>query len=395
MHARARKTFNLFFLTTPIQFFVFVDGIISKKFRIEKMLSSSLSRSCNSLLYRSRYNTQRFFSSSSPAISTCPFTGKKSEEEPEKIVTELKKIRSLPLFGSLFFTSYTGIPNTIDKPYDFWPELNKRFGTFYTMGFPIVDNPRDIFQTVYVTSDPKEFTKIIRTGGSYPFGMAELSWATKAWCLHIGLEGLDSLVGTGSRWKKIRTFFQRDLLHPVAADRYVPGFLKAAKLASAGAPHMKDDMMKFFERTAFDMINTLMLGSITNCANPLVESKKEDEVFVAAAGTALGESTKLMRTLSDKFLYRKFGYITPELQTVFDSFSTCWQISQRKVDEFLKRKEKNQLNELEEFSYFNNALSRLEKEKAITLDEVKQTAFSGLVAGEFIKLIMDALPFQT
>jgi hypothetical protein len=69
--------------------------------------------------------------------STIPANGATidaSEAPSTRTVPQLKQVKSLPFVGSVL-PFYSDVPSTIEQPYEFWPEMRRRHGDFYSMGY--------------------------------------------------------------------------------------------------------------------------------------------------------------------------------------------------------------------------------------------------------------------
>jgi hypothetical protein len=143
-------------------------------------------------------------------------------------VIELKRIPSLPFIGSLVH-QYSGIPKMDTKTtFDFWPELRRRYGDFYSIGIPGLGAGRH--GTLHIVQDPVEMMKVLRSEGKFPTSVVELQHSLVRKFTADG----NSLLGIfqrGPAWKRIRTFLQKDMLSPQSANRYIPGIVKAAEHA--------------------------------------------------------------------------------------------------------------------------------------------------------------------
>ncbi|KAL9179789.1 hypothetical protein ACHAXT_007759 [Thalassiosira profunda] len=196
----------------------------------------------------------------------CPITGGASSEGGGAPTT-LKIVPTLPFLGS-FVPQYSNVP-AFDptKFYDYYPEMRRRHGDFYRMGFPGTGKGRD--GIMYVVTDPNEMQKVIRQESRkapYPRGIVETEWPLLHWIqsnnsvLAVGTNDTDDkmgFAGRGKTWKRLRTFLQTDLLSPQAAAGYVPIMVEAAKLASKGAPASVDDLNAYTNRCSFDMFYSL------------------------------------------------------------------------------------------------------------------------------------------
>ena len=120
----------------------------------------------------------------------------------------------------------------------------------------------------------------------------------------------EGLHGRGEEWKRIRTFFQTDLLHPDSARGYVPGIVHAAELASKGAQAAallqssgKEEraLNAYLNRCSFDMFSSAMLGIYTETTDTTTATDPENIRFADGAAQGLGKAiqkTSKLQTLS-------------------------------------------------------------------------------------------------
>ena len=318
------------------------------------------------------------------AAAGCPVhADKTAAAKPKAAHPKLVEVPSLPGVGSLV-RAYSGIP-PLDKPYEFWPQMRKQFGDFYTMGMPGLGSDDCIKSTVYVVQDPKEMMKVLRSEGAYPSGMAQGSWGIFKWEKDAGFEIVDhddmGFAGQGENWKRIRTFMQTDLLHPTAARGYTSGIIEAAELASKGAPASASDLNSFFERCAFDMFSTVMFGDLMEVADPNTPTDPEDVEFVRAAKVGLGTGVKVSRSLKDALIVKTLGLETEQYKLMKDNLDICWKIGSGKIQRFMEKREKGELNEREKNSYLYRALERYDTGKSgVSLKEALEMSWGGIFA---------------
>lgn len=317
------------------------------------------------------------------AAAGCPVHAGKSAAAPEVSHPKLVEVPSLPGVGSLV-RAYSGIP-PLDKPYEFWPQMRKQFGDFYTMGMPGLGSDDCIKSTVYVVQDPKEMMKVLRSEGAHPSGMAQGSWGIFKWEKDAGFETVShddmGFAGQGENWKRIRTFMQTDLLHPTAARGYTSGIIEAAELASKGAPASASDLNSFFERCAFDMFSTVMFGDLMEVADPNTPTDPQDVEFVRAAKVGLGTGVKLSRSLKDALIVKTLGLETEQYKLMKDNLDICWKIGSGKIQRFMDKREKGELNEREKNSYLYRALERYDTGKSgVSLKEALEMSWGGIFA---------------
>jgi len=158
---------------------------------------------------------------------------------PDSNAPELVKVPTLPLLGSLY-TRYSGTPkHSTNNVHQFWPEMRRRFGDFYSFG--MFGLGVGWHGTLHVIQDPNEMAKLLRKEGQYPAGTAEYAWPAVRYFDSRNISA-GSLIKNGAEWKRIRNFVQTDLLSPASAQRYLPAALEAAESISRGAPYFSNRM---------------------------------------------------------------------------------------------------------------------------------------------------------
>ena len=324
-------------------------------------------------------STTRFQSDAKAAsAASCPFTGSQSTVIDSPF-PKLKHVPSYPYIGSVV-PAFSGIPNTmITDAHSFWPEMRNRYGDFYTIGIPGTGSRKDSKGTLHVISDPREMTKVVRAGGSYPSGMAQGLWVNNKWTNSRGMK-TGALFQQGEEWKRIRNFMQTDLLHPESAKSYIPGMIEAARLASRAAPTCKDNLNTYFNHCAFDLFAAIMFGELTKAADPNAKSNPENILFAKSVVDGLSNAISIIMDPLEGIAGNALGLTTKKQQYTFDKFDKALEIGRRKVSDFTERKERGELNENEQNSYLFKAIDRQKEDDSITLEEAQELAFIGLFA---------------
>lgn len=150
----------------------------------------------------------------------CPFSGQKINNsdgnvEGSEAATAKHpiyvKVPSLPYLGSVGATTYSGMtPLEFSKLFEFLPDMRRRFGDFYSFGFPGMGSRNDSHGTLYVTHDPNEMLKVVRDQGPLPEGLITGQWGLIKWYKDNGFEIVEEengLFGQGVHWKRLRNFF--------------------------------------------------------------------------------------------------------------------------------------------------------------------------------------------
>jgi cytochrome P450 len=241
----------------------------------------------------------------------------------------------------------------------------------------------------FVLTDPNEFMKVLRVEGSHPSGGANLNWPLIEYYKkqitkkeedemddnevvgspEIGL----GLFSTGEQWQKPRRFLQTDLLHPKAAKSYVPGIIKAAQLASNGAPKFANNIKDYTTYCSFDMFSSVMFGEFPAMASGDDRHyNEESDMFCKSVIDGFELIAPMLLSPLEK-MQNQMGIETNTFRTFSENFTVARSIAQKKLIRFQERKssEDGLVNEFEEFSYASRALDRFEEQK--TDDETKFT----------------------
>jgi hypothetical protein len=245
------------------------------------------------------------------------------------------------------------------KSYDYWPELSRLYGTFYTMGIPGIG--AGINQTVYIVQDPQEMMKVLKAEGKYPSGAAQTAWALRQMMEEHGNEAAAKIFDQGPEWKRIRTFFQADLLSPQSAKQYIPSIAQVTRYASQGVVKYKNsDLNTYMEDASFDMFSSLTLGTHTRITDPNFEANLQDVKFCRLVKNGLTGSNVLTQNVTEMVMGRFLGIRTAKYKEVEQYWKEALEIASQKIDEFLKRREAGTQTDMEKNSYLQQALDRLE-----------------------------------
>jgi len=308
----------------------------------------------------------------------CPFSA--------KIVPILVKVPTLPFLGSTL-KAYSGAPTFDFKSfYEFSGEMRKKFGEFYSWGFPGFG--QGLHGTVYSTTDPDEILKVIRAEGIYASGVVNNLWPLIQLMRDDNssmMEGQDDgLLGIGERWRKQRSFLNSGMLDPTAAKAFIPGIVAAAQLASKGAVEasQRNELNHYISLCAFDMFNSFMFGELTKCADQtkISEENTENLEFCTSIIDVMTLMSAMVISPTEGFA-NQIGYKTKEYKKLQSSWRNVRRIGMKKMKSFIERYESGDLNEFEQNSYFGSALKRLENASDISVDEMLEICLLSLAVG--------------
>jgi len=311
--------------------------------------------------------------------STCPFD---VNEDSPKEHPPLVHIPSLPFLGSTL-SWYSNAPKIrTGNDYNFWLELRKRFGDFYTIGLPGFGN--GVHGTAHIVTDAKEMAKVIRSEGKYPSGVIQQQWALKKIMKEgdhvLTRGGQDGFFGRSTDWKRLRTFLQTDLLSPKAASGYIPGVIHAAELASKGALASNEDLNTYLNHCSFDMFCTIMFGILSETADPNTPTDPENLEFCNAAKTQISTNNELNRNAKEVFWGKALRFHTDMYNTVKDAFATTERIGSQKIRQFIEKKMDGRLSSFEEKSWLSHAIDREAVTDDISEEEMRKLAGIALTA---------------
>jgi cytochrome P450 len=258
------------------------------------------------------------------------------------------------------------------KTYDYWPEVSRLYGDFYTMGIPGIG--AGINQTVYIVQDPQEMMKVLKAEGKFPSGAAQTAWALRQIMEDHGHAAAAKIFDQGPEWKRVRTFFQTDLLSPQAAKQYVPSIAEVTQYASQGVTkYDTNDLNTFMEDASFDMFSSLTLGTHTRITDPNFEADPQDVKFCRLVKNGLTGSNVLTQDVTEMMMGRFLGMRTSKYKQVEGYWKEALAIASQKIDVFLKRRKEGIQTEMEKNSYLQQALDRLEVDGAeVTIEECCQ-----------------------
>lgn len=311
---------------------------------------------------------QHATNTSSTGSSSCSSNDDANSKSTTSTSTKLQIVKTLPYLGSIVPQYSDTPPFDPQKFYDYYPEMRRRHGDFYRMGFPGLGKGRD--GLMYIVTDPNEFIKVIRQErGStmpYPRGIVEAEWPLVDWLqtnesvLARGTNDEEDklgFAGRGATWKRLRTFLQTDLLSPQAAAGYVPIMAEAARLASRGAPASSDDLNAYTNRCSFDLFNSLMFGQLTKMADPDT-GHDEDNINFCQASVKGMEAMLAQLTSPVQLPLFKMGIRTKLYKDMASNMAVAFDIANKKVASFRARYDAGDLTEAEKISYLGRAIGR-------------------------------------
>jgi len=324
----------------------------------------------STFLLRQQLQTTRWNSTAAAAATTTA-----SADAPP----QLQHCPSLPFIGSTVPQYSKAPPLDVSKSYDYFPEMQRLFGEFYTMGIPGIGV--GVNQTVYVISDPREMMKVLRSEGRFPSGAGQSAWGMRQVLDEHGNYAAARILDHGPEWKRVRGFFQSDLLSPQSARQYVPAIAEVARYASRGVVEYADnnDLNTFLEDASFDMFSGLTLGSHTRITDPDFTATPSDVRFCRLAKQGLTANTVLTQDIKEMFLGKVCGIKTAFYKDFEQTWIEVFEIAKQKVGLFIERREKGILNDTETQCYFNQALERQAEHGAVTKEECAQL-IQGLLA---------------
>jgi cytochrome P450 len=271
----------------------------------------------------------------------------------EKI--ELKHIPSLPFLGSLV-SSQSGIKIDLNDYYSIWPRARKKFGDFYTIGLP-GGLGAGINGTVHIVHEPAEMMKVLRAEGKYPTSPVQDMWSLKKMMDDSDFGRAGQILHAGEDWKLIRSFMQKDLMSPQAANSFLPSILEVVPFISKGMPGYSDNMDSFLKQASFDMFCSVLFGTFPRITDPDTVADPVDEEFCLKIAQVLSDGISMPLSPWETLLH-KIGIQSKFYKKTRDDWKLTMEYGMKNISALQKRKEAGNLTQSEKNSYWNQAIER-------------------------------------
>jgi len=290
-------------------------------------------------------------------------------------LSHIPGLGSLPYIGSSWqmkrLKAANGHTIDLEQVYDGYPILHKKYGLVYTIGIPGLGiGSRGL---IVVCTDPREYIKVLRNEGKYPYSQTILLWMMKE--VSRRNNWTTALFSQGEDWRRLRITFQKELLSPSTIKGYIPGVCKAADISSTAFEQWQDQVDVYTSYCSFDMFSCVAFGRLMKTSTG--EADDESKRFCKVTMDALSDILPLLFSPSE-FVLNSLGWTTSR----FNQFNKNWKDSNaygtQLVHEFLKRRDLGELTEFETNSYIAANLRKTEKD-GLSVKEFKEIT-SGLLA---------------
>jgi len=293
------------------------------------------------------------------------------------LLADIPTVGALPYIGSMLKLKKLEVDDgkyvNLSKAYDAYPALSKKYGSVYTIGIPGMGVGTKCL--LVICTDPKEYMNILHNEGKTPFGATEFVWMVKSVANKLDLSHKGMFEG-GDEWRRIRIPTQKALLSPETVKGYISGVCKAAEAASTNFESYKDDMEEYLNYCSFDMFCTVAFGQLVNTTSGTTDIKKKN--FCQVSLTALRD-LRSMQFSTKEFVCNKLGWETSRMKELVKNWKFMSDYGHQLVDDFLERRDKGELDEIESNSYIAVNLKENEK-NALSLKEFKDMTCGLLMA---------------
>jgi len=240
---------------------------------------------------------------------------------------------------------------------EFYMQHYKKYGDIAQMSIPGFPKAYGREGTFCIMNDPNDFMEVLKKQPQYPLGGVEmLTGVKKAFQTHGFPMGL---LESGETWKRERLVAQSGLLGPKDAKGFFPAILESVERAIPGAIHATENergMLDFLTRASFDMINAILLGHMTDTADPDTPCDSEDLKFINAAIKWFEENGQIM---TDVTFNLKMKFYTP---AIYEEFAKDTKIvldrTMYLMNNLIDRYDKGDINEMERNSFVVNAYEK-------------------------------------
>jgi len=316
---------------------------------------------------------------SSPA--GCPHSAAAATAAATQHEIKLVNVPKIPILGSMLHPKVQKID--LSQIYELWNKHWETFGDFYNIGLPGAG--QGINGEVYVMTDPNEFMKVLRKEGTYPHGALEEHWPMGRYMKERGAAGGAGLFSNGPEWQRSRRFMQTDLLHPSAAKGYVPGIIRACRIASEGAPLYASNIGEYTTYGSFDMFSAVAFGDFPGLASGSTSSSQEENrKFCDHTITAVETEFPMMFNPLER-IQVELGIRSRAYSKFHENFTKARHIGFAKLKAFKERKANGLLeNDFEKYSYASLSIDRhldsMDTADALTEEDVAEIIVVGLIA---------------
>jgi len=296
-------------------------------------------------------------------------------------VSKLPTVGALPIIGSshkLFNIQLVDgskgslVNNFYDAVYAWYKDL----GPVYTIGSP-ARKGYGIKNLSVVCADPVEYTKVLQNEGRNPIGLGQ-----NVWIVAGAMKETDSKITQffhqGEEWRRLRMATQKALMSPSKINGYMSGMCYAAASASIGFERNQDQMNIFGYQCSFDVFCVVCFGRLMKTA--VAETDMEYKYFCQDVNYLIEELGSIGMSPTEIVLY-KTGYRTKRFLKWVKTFESTAARCQELITDFLKRRDREELDEFELQSYMASNLSHVEESMtSLTEQEFKEMTTFLLIA---------------
>jgi len=246
----------------------------------------------------------------------------------------------------------------LDKFYDGIYSHYKQFGPVYTVGIPGRSGVglKNLF---VVCVDPVEYVKVLQNEGRNPIGLIQSTWLIAAAFGHADSKVKDFFTD-GEKWRRLRMATQKALLSPSKVNSWISGICKAAENASRGFEQNKDQLQDFLYKCSFDVFSVVCFGQLMKTATG--ETNNKHKTLAEDLNFLVEEIGSLCLTPRE-ILLGNIGWRSRRFLNWVKTFEVVSQQCHELINEFLKRRNREQLNEFELMSYMAANLTHGEVSK--------------------------------
>jgi len=179
------------------------------------------------------------------------------------------------------------------------------------------------------------------------------------------------------------------MLDPRAAARFIPGIITAVEQASKVAPDHAHNVNEFLNYAAFDKVCSFLFGTQMRTTSTVVSTdpdvraaNEENERFVTAT-LGIFNKTNHMNLDPLEYIAAKFFpfYKTSMYSDLLNDWNTVREIGLKKINDFIERYDRDELDEMERASYIAGAIERQRKTNEVTQDEMAELCLTALFVG--------------
>jgi len=255
----------------------------------------------------------------------------------------------------------------LDNVFDATLALNKLYGDIMIWKLPAIGEGLMI-------ADPNEFMKVMEHQSKWPLGAVEQQWPVKKALEPTEFHTTKKFFRSGEEWSDLRSKYAKNLLSPKVLKGYVPGLSETARRVTEVFPRYADNPTMFTACASFDMFCNVMFGKMLDATRETSEGDSRTE-FCNLMRKTNEELVPFMMKPYEAIMAMMLNVDTERMRNYRKMWIDALAQSGNFVDDFVERRERGELSEIEKRSYLAVNLDKREEDHTdLSVQELKEIA---------------------